>query len=145
MPTVVSSTSEVGDLASPRSNIGVTVQQASYTVPTSGDGTAAGDIIQMLEVPIGATILDVWLSCTDIDTNGAPAVVLSVGDGGDVDRFILDSTIGQAGGYARLNNTAGAAYTYTADDTIDVKVVTAAATKAAGTIVLTVFYTTSGA
>lgn len=144
MATVVSNTGEVGDAVQPRQHIGVTAAQATYAIPATGDGTAANDIIQMVEVPNGATILDLWVSSTDIDTDGTPAVVFSVGDGGDVDRFVLDSTIGQAGGVARLNNPAGCGYSYTADDTIDIKIVTVADVKAAGTIVLTVFYSTSG-
>lgn len=125
---------------------GVTSVVSSWTVPATGDGTAAGDVIQMVKVPKGAVILTVDLACTDLDTGG-PTGSMDVGDGGDVDRFIDGTTIMQAGGIARLGSGVAAAdidgalgYTYTADDTIDVLVVAAATTKAAGVLVLAVTY-----
>jgi hypothetical protein len=123
-----------------RFHIYETIVVSTFSVPATGDGTAANDIIEMVKVPINATITDVLLASTDVDTGGSPAHVMSVGDGGDVDRFILDSTIGQAGGVARLNNQVGAGYKYTADDTVDIKVVTASATKATGTFTMVVRY-----
>ena len=93
----------------------------------------------------GHRILDVILSATDMDSNGTPTVAYTVGDGGSANRFITTSTIGQTGGVARLNNQVGHAYEYTADDTIDVTVGTASATFVAGTLTLTVLYTTDSA
>ena len=107
-----------------------------------GAALALNDVIQMVTVPAGATILDVLLAVTDLDTGGSPAIVLTVGDGGDTDRFVTASTVGQAGGVARLNATTGAGYKYTAKDTIDVLVSTGPATGAtSGTVSLTVLYT----
>lgn len=125
---------------------GVTSVVSTWTVPATGDGTAAGDVIQMVKVPKGAVILSVDLACTDLDTGG-PTGSMDVGDGDDVDRFIDGTTIMQAGGIARLGSGVVAAdidgalgYTYPADDTIDVLVVAAATTKAAGVLVLAVTY-----
>lgn len=103
---------------------------------------ALNDVIQMVKVPQGATILNVILAATDLDTGGSPAIALTVGDGSDADRFITSSTVGQAGGIASLNAAAGAGYKYTATDTIDVTVATGPATGAtSGTVTLTVLYT----
>jgi len=100
----------------------------------------------MVKIPSGATVLDVILSVDDLDSG--TDCVLAVGDGGDVDRFISGSTIGQGGGTVGLGSgitgataAAAAGYTYTSNDTIDIKVTTAPAGGGVGTIVLTVLYT----
>jgi hypothetical protein len=112
---------------------------AKYTVAAA---LVLNDVIQMVKIPAGAKIVDLTLSCTDLDTNGTPAIVLDVGDGSDTDRFIDGSTIGQAGGIARLDQHGGHGYAYSAEDTIDVLVQVAPATGAtSGTITLTVKYT----
>lgn len=118
-----------------------TVVVSTFAVPATGDGTAASDIIEMVKVPAGATVTEVSVWLTDVDTNATPLHEISVGDGGDVDRFILASSIGRTGGRANLDNPVGAGYLYAADDTIDVKVTAAAATKAAGTLTMVVRYT----
>lgn len=121
---------------------GLFYRKATFAHPTSGNGSAAADVIQMIPVAKGTTVLNVFLTAEDIDSNGSPAITLDVGDGGDPDRFIDGSTVGQAGGIAQIGSGVAAAaidgfpYTYTADDTIDVTVATAAATKAAGNITL---------
>lgn len=125
---------------------GVFALKATFAHPTSGDGSAAGDIIQMVKVAKGTMILDMALSAEDLDTG--TTIEFDVGDGDDVDRFIDGTTIGQAGGIVRLGSGVAAAaidgahgYVYPADDTIDVKVVAAATGKTAGTITLTVLCT----
>ena len=126
----------------PRADIGVHSVSSTYTIAAA---FVVNDVIQMVKIPKGATINEVILNTTDLDTS--TGVVLAVGDGNDVDRFIKDSAIGQTGGTARLGagivDNAGNNYTYTADDTIDVKVTTAATGTAAttGTVGLTVIYT----
>ncbi len=104
------------------------------------------DIIQMVKLPKGSRVIDLVLSVTDLDTNVSPAIILEVGDGADVDRYIDASTIGQTGGTVRLGSgitTNTQAFTSTADDTIDVHVETAPATGAAtGSLTLSVTYTT---
>jgi hypothetical protein len=123
----------------PRANIGETWAWETYTVAAA---LVVNDVIQMVKIPAGATILDVVLSASDLDTGTSAAIVLDVGDDGDTDRFIDGSTAGQAGGVTHLNNRAGHCYTYTADNTIDVLVQVAPATGAtSGTIALGVCYT----
>lgn len=147
MATITSTQVNRGDQA--RAGIpGVIGVKGVAAHPATGDGSAAGDILQMVTVPKGATILDMALSAEDLDTNATPTITLSVGDGDDDDRFIVASTVAQAGGIVRLGVGVAAAdidgahgFKYTAQDTIDVKIVAAAATKAAGNITLTVWYT----
>lgn len=93
-----------------------------------------------VKVPKGAVILGVHLLSTDIDTGGSPAVLLGVGDSGSASRLISGSTVGQAGGYGNTIATTGYAYQYTSETTIQVKVTTAPATAAAGTITYGVTY-----
>lgn len=100
------------------------------------------DVIQMVAVPAGARVLGVSIKTPDLDTHQTPTIALDVGDGDDTDRFIAASIIGQAGGQvnnmaATYGNADGYAKQYSADDTIDIKVLTAPATGATtGTIEL---------
>lgn len=104
---------------------------------------ATNDVFQMVRVPKGAVVIDVKLTSTDIDSSGSPTAVLDVGDGGDTDRFIDGSTIGQAGGItAAMNVNTGFGYTYTEEDTIDVLIQAGPATGATGTLKLAVTYYT---
>lgn len=93
-----------------------------------------------IKIPAGATVVGATLMSTDIDTNGSAAVVLAVGDAGDVDRLITSATVGQAGGLTSTLAITGYAYTYTAETTVAVTVTTAPATAAAGTITFSVDY-----
>lgn len=130
---------------------GVISVTGSFTIPATGDGTAAGDVIQMVKVPKGAAILEIIVAHTDVDTDAAVTHRIDVGDGGDVDRFIDGSSVGNTGGIARLGDGVAAAvvdnahgYVYTEDDTIDILVVAASTAKAAGVVKLTALYTTGG-
>lgn len=146
MATVTSDKVDAG-IPAREPHSGVCSVKASFTVPTTGDGSAANDVIQMVKVPDGATVLEVIFTSEDLDTNATPTIVFDVGDGGDADRYIDGTTIGQTGGVIRLGSGVAAAtadalfHTYTADDTIDVTVTAAAATAAEGVITLTVLYT----
>lgn len=132
--TKTSSTSVVPS----RAGVAETHAWETYTVPT---GLVLNDIIQMVKIPAGATVLDVKLSSTATDTGSVPALRLEVGDGDDPNRYITASDIGVAGGIAVLNAQAGHCYAYAAEDTIDIKVSTAAHVQAAGTFRLDVVYT----
>lgn len=110
---------------------GLNVAAASYI--TSASLTAAS-VVQMLKVPDGARIYDVKL---EAPSSGA---VLSVGDGGDPDRFIVSAT---ADGTIK-SMTVNLGYKYSVSDaqiekwdTIDVLTGSAAFT---GTIKVAVTY-----
>lgn len=119
-----------------RAGIGVHSIQATFEASAA---LIINDVIQMVKIPAGATILDVILSVDDLDSG--TSIVLDVGDGTTTGRFISGSTVGQAGGTVRLSVTDGNGYTYAAADTIDIKVTTAPAGGGTGTLNLTVLYT----
>lgn len=77
----------------------------------------AADVYQMVQVFAGETVHDVKVKSSDLDA--ATALIFDIGDGGDVDRYIDGSTIGQAGG---VDHEAAdlVPQLYTADDTIDI-------------------------
>lgn len=115
---------------------GVNSVSAQHTVSGS---LSAGDVIQLVKIPQGATILDLVLR-TDISPT---QVTLSVGDGGDTDRYILTAT--HTSTIYRSN--VGVPYTYDFSDdaaiqwdTIDVRVSTASGS-GNSTFYLTAIYT----
>lgn len=121
---------------------GTHVVTSSYSITAN---PTAADILQMVPIPKGAKIVDVLLTSTDLDTNGTPTITMTVGDTqttSTANRYITTSTIGQAGGVARLNNQVGSLFVFTTDGTIDITFGVASATFASGTITLTVTYVT---
>lgn len=104
-----------------------------------GGGGAGGaafvinDIVQMVKVAAGSTVVGCILGVDALDSS--TGVVVAVGDGTTADRFITGSTIGRsaAAGVAFLNNAVGLLYQYTSADTIDFKVTTAASGTASTT------------
>lgn len=89
--------------------------------------------------PAGFTVVHHVGTITDIDTNGSPAVVFTIGDATDADRFVTTSTAGQAGGSLAAIATTGVNYRFTADTEIVFTATTAAATAAAGTLTYFLF------
>jgi len=98
----------------------------------------ANSIIQMVPIPKGAQVLDIILKTSALGT----ARTIDVGDGGDIDRFVDG---GDASGAAlfRLSAVAGLNHEYTADDTIDIKVL-GDTFPAGGTATMIVFYKMEG-
>lgn len=105
---------------------------AAVATAANGGGGAGGaafiinDVVQMVKVGAGQVVVGVLLSVDPLDSS--TGIVTAVGDGDDDDRFITGSTIGRsaAAGVQSLNNHAGHLHAYTAADTIDFKVTTAA-------------------
>lgn len=93
--------------------VGLVGVKSSFTTTLSA---VAGDIVQMVKVPKGATPLHVMLT-------GAPAdghIVVKVGDGVSTGRYISAGTLSVGGVNAISINTEYVPYTYSTDDTIDV-------------------------
>lgn len=106
-----------------------------------GAALVINDVIQGPTIPKGATIIDVMVTSTDVDTNATPTVTLDVGYGVNPSYFVAASTIGQAGGVARASAPTAKPLTLVSDDTVDVLVHAAPATGAiAGTISIAVFF-----
>jgi hypothetical protein len=117
---------------------GVIAVCASYTF---GSAPSLNDLVQMMKIPAGATVIDMILDSDDLDSNGTPTMKFDVGDATTAARFIAASTVPQAGGVVHTGVAAGTAYQYSADTWINVKVNTAAATFQTGTVRLTALYT----
>lgn len=127
---------------------GVQSVSAIFTIDAAhapnGTGLSAGDVLQMVKIPAGATILDLKL----FGGGGGGAYTVSVGDGNSVARFLSATTFASAGQvYSIYQNvpqivtaTANGAYQYSADDTIDITVVSVLTATLAGIFTLNVSY-----
>lgn len=129
-------TSKVASTVQARAGIDITSVTGSYSVSSN---LAANDVIQMVKIPAGATVLEIIASASA--SIGATATA-EIGDGSDTDRFVTSGTFGQgAASLTRLNAATGNGYTYTAEDTIDIKILTMATPATGATITLTAIYT----
>jgi hypothetical protein len=105
---------------------------STYTLDSS---LSAGDVIQMIKVPVNATV-------TYVAINMPLGIgVANVGDGIDTNRYI-DLNF-SANSTQTVINTNYSPYTYSADDTIDVQIslVSTGGSATSGTISLTAFFT----
>lgn len=117
----------------------VCVMEATHEVLTTELQLA--DKIAFGKVPAGAVYLDAILAVDDLDSNGSPALSLELGDDDDVDGLVDGTTLGQSASVTRGNGAYITNRTAVATEkTIYVNVTAAAATAAAGTIRVTVFY-----
>jgi len=122
---------DMGYIPFPQGDVGV--RAGEYTISAA---LAANDIVQLVNINKGETVLGYFLEVPDLDTNGSPAITLDLGTDGDTDLFLDDSNLGQAGG---TSNLLVKPVTFAADGSIDLKVATAPATGAtSGTIKLSV-------
>lgn len=116
------------------------VRSASFTNSTALEN---GDVIEMIPVFKGETVHAVHVVINEFDSNGSPTGKMDFGDGDDPNRFIENGGVNmgadnttQVGTYLADDQDTGAGfltsagYQYTADDTIDAKVVAAVATGA---------------
>jgi len=73
------------------------------------------DVVQMVKVPVGATVVDCFL-----DINNAGAVNVAVGDDDSAILYITNTSAATAARIVRNGPNAGVPKTYTAEDTIDI-------------------------
>jgi hypothetical protein len=99
--------------------VGLVAASAIYSVG-AGRSQSAGDVIQMVRVPKGASLVYFQLS------GGSGDALVTVGDGVDDDRYMTAVTMGSTSSVIRtLNVHAGnVPYVYSTDDTIDIAVST---------------------
>lgn len=122
------------------SQAGVVLEAIGTAVVT--DDLAKDDVIYLCKLPAGHQPVDFQLEATDLDTNAAPTITLSVGvlDAAGTGlvtntHFLTDSDVAQAGGIVRADVLDGLGLLpATADRIIAIQITTVAATKAAGTI-----------
>ncbi len=106
------------DNQSPREvHAGVVTETAEYTGSAS---FSAGDVVQMVQVPKGAKVLEVTISGNQWTSGSADAAYI-VGDGNDVDRYMTTASVSSVV-IARMGAVTGHNYEYTADDTVDVTI-----------------------
>lgn len=137
MATTTNSTAAAGVAVFEGQSYAVVCVPATLTVATNPTGA---DVVQMVKLPKGAIVIDVMAVASDMDTSGSPTLTFSVGYGDDTDYFISVSTVAQAGGVVRPTLATARPLTLTGEDTIDILWGTTAATFAAGTIDLMVYY-----
>lgn len=119
--------------------LGGNVKAAYFEVACAAAPTTS-DTIEFGQIPSGARVVLALLEATDMDTNVSPTLTINVGDSGDADRLFAASTVGQAGTLSTALAVTGAHYQYTANTLITGVAANNAATGAAGTLYLTVFY-----
>jgi hypothetical protein len=149
MSTKYSASCAVGSGIQPRAGLAICSVTGVQTNDANTDLNTA-DVLQMVKIPKGATILDVIVSVNAAGLDTGATVAYSVGDTDsavdDTDRYITAAAgiIGRssAGGVVRMNNPAGAGYKFEADGTIDLVFTAGAGTNVAtGVITLTALYT----
>ena len=100
----------------------------TYAFGTTGLPTlAANDTFTLCTVPAGCYITGITLDVDKLDSGGTPTIKLNLGDAGNAARFILQSTVAQAGGYAIPNINGGMGYLYAANTPLILTVQTGAA------------------
>lgn len=131
----------------------ITLSQAGQIVAATGDYAvpvtlAASDIVALCHLPAEHEPVDFMLQSDDLDSNGTPTISVTVGvlnaDMSDLvanSNFITASNVAQTGGVARAVVTQGLQLAASnANRVVGLKVVTAAATKVAGTVKGTLLY-----
>ena len=114
--------------------------KSQFAAVTCVAAPSTSDTINFFYLPKNARVILALLESTDMDTNGTPTLTLNVGDGGDADRYFAASTVGQAGTLSSAIATTGAGYLTTDKTLITGVAANNAATGAAGTLYLTMFY-----
>lgn len=148
MSTKYGTSCAAGSGIQPRAGLAICSVTGLQTNDANTDLNTA-DVLQMVKIPKGATILDVIVSVNAAGLDTGATVAYSVGDTDatdDTDRYITAAAgiIGRssAGGVVRMNNPAGAGYKFEADGTIDLVFTAGAGTNVAtGVITLTAIYT----
>ena len=107
----------------------------------NGTSLSAGDVLQMVPVPHGATVVDTILQ-TKCDK-----VAFTVGDGDDADRYIVTTTMSDSAAAQHAQTGVGHQYDISDDvaddlryDTVDVTVGTVTSATSGGSVILTVLY-----
>jgi hypothetical protein len=134
MATLTSSKVGTGTAAKGLS-VGLVAVTAVYSVNAS---LSAGDVIQMVNVPKGATV--VYAALGGIGTN--QEAIIALGDGVDTDRYLAHATMSASSAAPRVlqYEAAVAPYTYSTDDTIDIVVSTVSLDTIGGGFHLTVIF-----
>lgn len=96
---------------------------------------SAGDVIQMVKVPAGAIVNGVNLAYSF----SAGAITVSVGDGNSASAYVASVVISATGATTQLAFSRGRSYS--AEDTIDIKVTAVSAAPGTADLIMWVDYT----
>ena len=116
-------------------SVGLVAVTATYSV-AAATSLSAGDVIQMVNVPKGATVIYVALS------GGSGDALCSLGDGVSDTRYLAYSSMGSVTSVVRTItlNASNVPYVYSTDDTIDVFVSTVSVGTITGGFNLTILF-----
>ena len=109
---------------------GTITRKKTYEVATA---LVINDVIQFFKLPRFAKPLDALLACDDLDTGSAITLTLRITDGTTTKNFFSASTVGQAGGVARMDLLAALDDWETDNDDYRFEVLVAAAPSGGGT------------
>jgi len=114
---------------------GLVAVTASFSVGAA-QSLSAGDVIQMVNVPKGATVVYVALS------GGSGDALVALGDGVDNDRYLAHATMASASTVVRTItlHASNVPYVYSVDDTIDIYVSTVSVGTITGGFNMTVIF-----
>lgn len=119
------------------------VQNIHFSKAITTAMLASGYVTAIAKMPANTRYVDLYAKCTDMDTNGSPALAIDLGVAGltdttydDVDCFLDGSTIGQAGTGTDTILAAGMGLLVPVEHYLTFTAATAAATAAAGTLTL---------
>lgn len=104
---------------------------------------SAGDIIQMVKVPAGAQILSCVLGMIDVPTTHSGVITVDIGDGNSASAIATGVVLSGTAVSTTMRAT-GFGYSYSAEDTIDIKVTAISAAGASGGLRMTLRYTLDG-
>lgn len=126
---------------------GVITRVVSYSIgATANPALSSGDVLQMVRVPSGASILGVQLV---VDQLSGGNYTFTIGDGNSAARYFGSISSGSTSAIMGFTNAAFVAssmgYSYSAEDTIDITVGTATTATASGVVRLVVSYTLDNA
>lgn len=127
-------TSKTAAGVSPKSlHEGATIKTATYTLVSS---SSAGDVIQMVQVAKGSTVLSCAVSCTGVGVGTA-----RVGDGVNTGRYIEPLAYSAGMVQVPINVATWVPYTYSTDDTIDILISAVSTASTVGSFTLVVIST----
>jgi len=104
---------------------------------------SAGDVIQMVKVPAGAQILSFALGMIDVPTTHSGVITFDIGDGNSASALATTVLLSGTAVSTAMRST-GYGYSYSAEDTIDLKVTAISAAGASGGLRLSLRYTLDG-
>ncbi len=116
---------------------GVVTRVVDYSL-TTNPLLSSGDVVQMLKVPSGAVVLDLWI-ITDQMSGGNYTV--TVGDGNSAARYFGSLSPGSTSSINKMTIASAFGYSYSAEDTVDITVGTVTTATASGVLRLVVTYT----